>query len=85
MRQLASEAVALDYLRGTSVPSRVLDEALVAADIWIGQRVQLNGSVPPCVSEAASLLAAVIVHHPEARFDEAAVPNMVRLMLMPSQ
>lgn len=78
---MAVESVTLSYLSGTSVPNQVLQEALGAADRWIDQRVRLNGSVPPYISEAASLLAAVIAHHPEAETDEAAIPNAVRLML----
>lgn len=82
--KLASEAVAVNYLQGVSVVSDVLRDALAAADEWTSQRVQLNGSIPLYVSEAASLLAAVIACDPRVPADEAAIPNAVRLMILPA-
>lgn len=58
---------------------------LHAADMWVRQRVQLNGHVPPAVREATALLAAVYMDDEDAMTDESRIPNMVRVMLIPWQ
>jgi hypothetical protein len=53
------------------------------AEDWIRERVVLNGVVPAAVTEATALLAAVYEVNPVAYVNEAEVPNMVRLMILP--
>ena len=59
-------------------------DALLGAEMWMENHITLDDELPPePVREAAALLAAVIHVNPQAASDEAHVPNMIRLMVLP--
>jgi len=57
------------------------------ADAWVRSRIDRDkvsfSDCPPAVTAATALLAAVFHVDPDSLGDEARIPNMVRVMLVP--
>ena len=83
---LATPQEALHYLTVPEPPPHdSLLEPLREADSWVRGRVEFDAyaPVPKAVSAATALLAALFAVEPEARGDDASIPKMVWLMILP--